>query len=95
MLGFPKQEKLLEEDFDEASHDKVMSDMFGEDYYAINDCDEEKPVFDDDDDIDVIRKLRWITFAVSPNCDVIISFTLVKQEVTHFGKYASLLVPSH
>lgn len=53
---FSTQEKLFEDDFDEANHDQIMSDMFGEEYYATNHCDEEKPVFDDDDDIDVIRK---------------------------------------
>lgn len=57
-MEFLLQEKLFEEDFDEANHDKVMSDMFGEEYYATHDCDEEKPVFDDDDDIDVIRKFQ-------------------------------------
>lgn len=59
-----------------------MSDMFGEDYYAINDCDEEKPVFDDDD-IDVIRKLRRKRFPVLQNYDVNISCCFVK-EVAHF-----------
>lgn len=54
-------EKLFEEDFDEANHDQVMSGMFGDDYYTTNDCDEEKPVFDDDDDIDVIQDYdHWL-----------------------------------
>lgn len=70
---FSTQEKLFEEDFDETKHEKAMSDMFGEDYYAANDCDEEKPVFDDDD-IDVIRKLR-IRFLVLQNYNVIIYCT--------------------
>ena len=52
------QEKLLEEDFDEAKHDQAMSEMFGEDYYAVDDGNE-KPVFDDED-IDVIRKLLGV-----------------------------------
>lgn len=42
-----------------------MSGMFGDDYYTTNDCDEEKPVFDDDDDIDVIRKLRILDHFLS------------------------------
>lgn len=47
-------EKLFEDDFDEAQHDQVMSEMFGEDYYAVDDGTEEKPEFDDED-IDVIK----------------------------------------
>ncbi|KAK8389264.1 hypothetical protein O3P69_020896 [Scylla paramamosain] len=53
-------EKLFEEDFDEAQHDQVMSEMFGEDYYAVDDGNDEKPVFDDED-IDVIKDYdHWL-----------------------------------
>lgn len=54
-------EKLFEEDFDEEDHDRVMSRMFGDDYYAIEDGSGEKPVFDDDEDIDVIKDYdHWL-----------------------------------
>lgn len=52
-----------------------MSDMFGEDYYATNDCDEEKPVFDDDDDIGVIRKLKRKSSRLANLwCDYVLSY---------------------
>ena len=54
------QEKLFEEDFDETNHDDAMSRMFGEDYYAVYDGNDEKPVFDDDEDIDVISKFLGV-----------------------------------
>ncbi|XP_045609159.2 protein KRI1 homolog [Procambarus clarkii] len=44
-------EEELDEDFDPAAHDGVMSRMFGEDYYEIDDGNTEKPVFSDDEDI--------------------------------------------
>ncbi|XP_045136105.1 protein KRI1 homolog isoform X2 [Portunus trituberculatus] len=54
-------EKLFEEDFDEEQHDQVMSEMFGEDYYAVDDGNDEKPVFDNDEDIDVIQDYdHWL-----------------------------------
>ncbi|XP_042233020.1 protein KRI1 homolog [Homarus americanus] len=43
-------EKELDDDFDPAAHDGVMSRMFGDDYY-VDDGDTEKPVFSDDEDI--------------------------------------------
>lgn len=45
---------MLEDDFDPARHDQAMSQMFGEDYYEVDNGDIEKPVFSDDEDI--IRK---------------------------------------
>ncbi|XP_042877912.1 protein KRI1 homolog isoform X2 [Penaeus japonicus] len=40
----------LEDDFDPEAHDAKMADMFGDDYYNMEDEDGRKPVFSDDDD---------------------------------------------
>ncbi|KAG0730379.1 Protein KRI1 [Chionoecetes opilio] len=54
-------EKLFEEDFDDAHHDEAMSRMFGDDYYAVDDGNDEKPVFDEDEDVDVIKDYdHWL-----------------------------------
>ncbi|XP_047469569.1 protein KRI1 homolog [Penaeus chinensis] len=40
----------LEEDFDPEAHDAKMANMFGDNYYNMEDEDDRKPVFSDDDD---------------------------------------------
>lgn len=50
------QDNDLDEDFDPEAHDSAMSRMFGDDYYTQDDGSDEKPVFEYNDDVDVISK---------------------------------------